>query len=204
MTKRETFAVVMTMLGETYGRAITDAMLDGYWLVLEDLSEGDLKGAARAAMSSPSRWMPTPGELRAYVRPPVSVETASALAWQAVRRAIDEYDYLVASIDFGPLVNAVVRNLGGWDTMCKATLPELDNPGWLRKRFDEVYTALSTANPQALRGDPLDGALPPKFKDPKHVTISIDGSPQPRRLEANDNAKSDIAALVQELADGKS
>ena len=204
MTKREAFVVVMTMLAETYRVAVTDAMLDGYWLVLDDLTEAQLKVAARAALSRPSGFMPSPGELLAFVRPAVSMETASVVAWQAVRRAIDVHDYLVATIDFGPLVNAVIRNLGGWDTLCRATLPELDNPGWLRKRFEEVYRALSTTNPQALNGEALSGALPPNYQDPPHVVVSIDGSPQPKRIESNGEARDSIAAHVRDLAESKS
>jgi hypothetical protein len=68
MNKRENFAVVMTMLAETYGRPVTDAMLDGYWLTLEELDEGDLKSAARKALTT-SRFMPTPSELLAFARP---------------------------------------------------------------------------------------------------------------------------------------
>jgi hypothetical protein len=205
MTKRENFAVVMTMLGETYGRALTDAMLDGYWLVLEDLSETELKAAARGAIST-QKFMPTPAELLAYVKPKKDPNLDAIQAWQVVRKAIDKFDYLVATIDFGPLVNAVIRNLGGWDTLCRATLSELDNPGWLRKRFEEVYRSLSTADAQTLHGEPLAGALPPKWDEPKHVCVPLDGSTPLLRIEANgaSDTRASIAAHIEGLADGLS
>lgn len=205
MTKREAFAVVMTMLGETYGRPLTDVMMDGYWLVLEDLEEGELRRAARAHMAA-SKFMPTPAELLAHVRPRVNPGVAALTAWQVVRKAIDVHDWNVGSIDFGPLVNAVVRNLGGWDTLCRATLPELDNPGWLRKRFEEVYGMLSQANQDALHGEPLEGKLPPLCQGAPRVVVPMDGGGPPRkRLEANgvSDARASIAAHIKKLADDK-
>ena len=203
MTKQETFVTMVTMLCESFNRPATDGLLEGYWLALSDLSEEQLKAACAKALAT-SKFMPAPAELLAFVRPRMDVTTAAVVAWQAVRKAIDEHDYLVASIDFGPLVNATIRNLGGWDTMCKATLPELDNPGWLRKRFEEAYRALSSADPTTLHGDELSGALPEKFINPKHVIVAVDGSPPPKRIEANDNARHSIAEHIRELADGKS
>lgn len=202
MTKREAFVAVMNMLGETFNRPMTAGLLEGYWLAVEDLSEEELRKATRAALAS-SKFMPAPAELRAFARPPRNPNVDVVQAWQAVRRAIDKHDYLVASIDFGPLVNAVIRNLGGWDTFCRATLPELDNPGWLRKRFDEIYKSLATSDPQTLHGDPLEGALPPKWIGGKHVTVSLDGKPERLRIEANgaSDARASIAAHVTELAE---
>lgn len=204
MTKRDAFVAIMELLGETYNRQLTTGMLDGYWLVLEDLSEADLRHATRQAIAT-SKFMPTPAELLAVVRPPRNAAADVINAWQVVRKAIDKYDWNVGSIDFGPLVNAVIRNLGGWDTLCKATLPELDNPGWLRKRFEEVYQALSSQDPTALHGDPLEGKLPPLYHDPIHVTVPIDGSPPRKRLEANgvSDARASIAGVVRDLADKK-
>jgi hypothetical protein len=205
MTKREAFAVAMTMLSETFNRPLTDAMLDGYWLVLEDLSEVEMRASARAALAT-GKFMPSPAELLGFARPARSKAADPVLAWQAVRKAIDKYDYLVGSIDFGPLVNAVIRNLGGWDTMCKATLPELDNPGWLRKRFEDVYRALAAAEPTTLHGDALEGALPPNYQNPIHAVVAIDGKVPAPRLEANgaSDARASIAATIRGLADGKS
>jgi hypothetical protein len=203
MTKREAFVALMEMLGETFNRPMTAGLLEGYWMALEDVPEADLKIAVQKALAA-GKFMPAPSELLAFARPRRAVAVDSALAWQAVRKAIDEYDYLVGSIDFGPLVNAVIRNLGGWDTMCKATLPELDNPGWLRKRFDEIYRSLATVEPTALHGDPLGGAPPPNYRDAKHPVVAIDGQPVRLRLEASGQDNASIAEHIRRLADGKS
>ncbi len=205
MTKRESFAALMELLGETFNRPLTSGLLDGYWMALEDLSAEDLKTAVKRAVVT-SKFMPTPAELLALVRPQPNPAVDALKAWQVVRNAIDVHDYLVASIDFGTLVNAVIRNLGGWDTLCKATLPELDNPGWLRKRFEEIYRAFASTDESTLKGEPLEGALPRNYVNPKHVIVPIDGTTPRMRLEANGSgdARASIAAHIQHLADDKS
>lgn len=201
MTKRELFVTIMETLGETFNRPLTDGLLEGYWMALEDLTENEIKAAAKRAIVT-SKFMPSPSELLAFARPKRNPAANVIQAWQAVRKAIDVYDWNVGTIDFGPLVNAVVRNLGGWDTLCRATLPELDNPGWLRKRFDEVYSALSSADPTTLHGDPLEGKLPPLYQNPKQIIVEIDGQPARPRLEVSgaDKARAEITAHVHELA----
>lgn len=204
MTKREVFATSLGVLGATFDRKVTPPLIEGHWLVLEHLEEPEIALAMKKALAT-CKFMPTPSELLAFARPPKDPSVDVVQAWQVVRKAIDKHDYLVKTIDFGPLVNAVIRNLGGWDTMCRATLPELDNPGWLRKRFDEIYRSLSTADPQTLHGDPLEGALPPKWINPVHVVVPLDGSPARLRLEANgvSDARALIAKHVEQLADDK-
>lgn len=203
MTNREAFVTGLAVLGATFDRKLATAAVEGYWLALSDLSEDEWKGLMKRALSE-CKFMPAPAELLVMARPKADPGVAAIQAWQAVRKAIDKYDYLVATIDFGSLVNAVIRNLGGWDALCKASLPELDNPGWLRKRFEEVYHSLSTSEPSALHGEPLKGALPPRWDRPKHVVISLDGTPDRLRIESNGDARKSIAAHVAELADGKS
>lgn len=204
MTKREVFATSLAVLGATFDRKVSPGLIEGYWLALEHLEESEMALAVKQALAT-CKFMPSPAELLAFARPPRDRNADVVQAWQVVRKAIDKHDYLVASIDFGPLVNAVIRNLGGWDTLCRATLPELDNPGWLRKRFDEIYKSLATADAQTLHGEPLAGALPPKWDKPIHVVVPLDGSEPVLRLEPTgaSDARKSIAAHIQDLADGK-
>lgn len=204
MTNREAFATALAVLGATFDRKLSPPAVEGYWIALQDLTEEEFKRATGMALVN-CKFMPAPSELLSFVRKAVDPGAAAMLAWQEVRKAIDKYDYLVASIDFGSLVNAVIRNLGGWDTLCRATLPELDNPGWLRKRFDEVYRRLATVEPTALSGEPLEGALPPRYQNPVHAVVSISGQPAIPRLEASgaDDARKAIQEHIRNLADQK-
>src|SRR5262245_21150530 len=173
MTRDKCVSAIVGM-ATTFGRELPALALDGYWHALRDLDEQQL-GRATARALREHKYMPSAAALRELAGAAApSVEVGAMIAWQAVRSAIDRHDYLVASIDFGPLVNAVIRNLGGWDTMCRATLTELDNPGWLRKRFDEVYQAFACVPADRLHGDPLDGALPAKYVGGAHVLVPVD------------------------------
>lgn len=201
MSTREAFATLIRVLGATYGAEIAPAAIEGYWLVMSELTEAQIKTALRRALAE-SKFMPRPSELLDFAGIPKADPKADAMiCWQEVRRAIDVHDYTVRSIDFGPRVNAVVRNLGGWDILCQASLPELDNPGWLRKRFCEVYEAFVGAPVDSLRGDALEGKLPAKWINPVDVLVAIPGQPKPLELPAVDPT---VARHVEELANAKS
>jgi len=184
MTKQEIFGTSIAVLAATFNREIGSAGIEGYWIALQTLSEAELASATKRALAE-CKFMPSPAELLALAgRRHPDASAQAVLAWSAVRKAIDVHDYLVATIDFGPLVNAVIRNLGGWDTLCTATLPELDNPGWLRKRFEEVYAALAPTPAGQLQGDPLPGKLPQNYRGAGHAVISIAGDKPRLRLPA--------------------
>jgi len=67
MTKREKFGVVLQTLAETFNRQITPLMLEGYWMGLQDLPETEIAAAARLALRA-CRFMPTPADIRGFVR----------------------------------------------------------------------------------------------------------------------------------------
>lgn len=199
LTKEQAFATLMAMVGEVFNRKLKRETAQAYWAALEHLDEAELRRAFGRAIQE-CKFMPTPAELIELAGRKRNVEAEAALAWQVVRQSIDRYDYTVATIDFGPRVNAVIANLGGWDTLCNAKLTELDNPGWLRKRFDETYQAYADLPVDSLRGEPLRGGLPADWRGGgSHVVVSIAGQPVTKRLSSS--GSSEVAALVRELAD---
>jgi hypothetical protein len=195
MTKRQTFATTIAVLFAAYDKPLTDLAVEAYWLALERLDPTELATVMRRALAE-AKFMPTPSELLTFAGKGRNVAAEGALAWQAVRRAIDAHDYSVGSIDFGPRVNAVLRNLGGWDTLCRATLGELDNPGWLRKRFEEVYGLFSETHPDRLNGDPLPGPLEARGR--ADVRVAIEGQPAPRQIGPAGRAGAGVLELLAE------
>jgi hypothetical protein len=153
MTTRETFLAAMAVLFAAFDKPLTDLATEAYWLALQSLTPDEIQGATARALAR-CKFCPVPSELLTLAGKNQDAEVAEA--WGAVRRAIDKHDYMVRTIDFGPRVNAVIRNLGGWDTLCDAKLTELDNPGWLRKRFEEVYRAMAYKPEHDLLGEPLE------------------------------------------------
>ena len=196
MANRKAFTAMMAMLGETFRRDLTEPMMDGYWMALEDLTEDEFRAAATRAVRE-CKFMPAPSELRAFVRQPRNVESEALEAWEAVRGAIDKHDY-TDSVDFGPLVNAVVRNLGGWYRLCDLKLEQLDV--WTRKEFERVYGEFAHKDPSTLHGDAHIGAF---NKVP--VRIAIGGvKPLPQLEPPPTNGAGSVRQLIRDLANGKS
>lgn len=196
MGKRETFAGGMATLGSAFNRAVEKTLLDGYWIALESLTESEM-GSAFARALTESKFMPVPSELLGFAGKYRNLTAESATAWAAVRAAIRTHDYTVASIDFGPLVNTVLRCMGPWEWLCEQSD---DDMVWRQKDFERFYVAFAGGPEAALRPEPLTGWGAGRVGC-ANVRISIDGKPLPLALPPAPNPVSDI---VRELADSKS
>lgn len=171
-----TFAASLSALGVAFGHRVDRRLLAAYWPFLRDLDLTTFCAAVVAAGNT-LKFFPRPAELRelAGAGETAARKAAIATAWQAVRLAMDRFDY-TSSVDFGPLVNAIVRNLGGWQYLCSRSLPDLV---WDRKKFEELYEVFTMSRCE-LRGEPLSG-----YFGSEPVRIAIPGQAEPRRqLEA--------------------
>jgi len=184
----EKFKAAIAALAGTFGRVVEPAMLKGYEVGLSDLTDEQLAAGTSRALRE-AKFMPSPSELRDLAGR--SRKADIAIAWEAVRAAMDRYDYTM-SVDFGPLVNAVVRNLGGWVELCGKSIPQLV---WVRKDFERVYEAFASTEHASLHGEPLRGAF-----GGEPVRIAIGGVTPPLQLPPAPNGAS---TLVRQLADSK-
>jgi hypothetical protein len=191
MTKRdEVLRGGLATMGITFNREMTAALADVYWNALQVLTEAELTRAFARALTE-CKFFPVPAELLTFAgRGPRDVGADAIEAWGAVRRAIDVHDWN-HSVDFGPLVNAVVRNLGGWRELCDLKLPDLDV--WARKRFTQTYAAFADKDPGTLNGAPLMSATSKVYR------IPIGSVLPPLALPAPPSA---VADIVRELVDG--
>lgn len=188
---RQKFAAAITTLSQTLppGRPITPAATEGYWIGLKDLTDAQLEAATSMALRS-CRFMPSPRELRDFVELPLQV--TAAMEWQNVRETMDGMD-IYGSPDFGPLVNAIVHNLGGWQQLCERTLPELV---WIRKDFERLHEEFKGKDHGLLRGSPHVG----QFREPPRW-CGLGAKPQ-AQLPSPERAR--ISDFVRDLADSKS
>lgn len=193
MTSKQTFITMITMLSSTFRQQLDQPAIDGYWLSLEDLTEDEFKDVCKRALRE-SKFMPSPAELLAFAGKAgaKAMEARIAQAWDAVRGAMDKHDY-TTSVDFGPLVNAVVRSCGGWVELCAKSIPDLV---WTRKEFARLYEAFAEKDPASLHGETLRGAFSGAV-----VRVPIGGVTPPLALPAK---RSEVADLVRSLADDKS
>jgi CBS domain-containing protein len=126
----------MLLLGEIYERQITDAIFEGYYLVLQDMSDDEFVGSIKAILSGRKfASFPKPAEILDYSKP--DLESIATIAWSDVERAIykaGKYE----SVSFEDrIVNSVIDALGGWVFICSQDVSEIK---WLKKEFVKLYS----------------------------------------------------------------
>jgi len=147
------YTVIIEALAATFRVEPTKALLLGYWLGTEDLGLGDVKHAATTAMRR-SRFMPTVAELRELAGEMLPAHRA-VLAWQATKDAMRPAG-IYNSVDFDDkVINATIRNLGGWEAF--SIREEEEGDKWLRKDFERVYQSLLVSGVGAEAAAPLLG-----------------------------------------------
>lgn len=196
MTKQERFTAALVVMASSYNRELHPAALEGYWIGLQDLSDDQMRaGMGRALRDWAGRFMPTAPELRALALGKATGEQRKRLAsvsWEIVRAAMDKYDY-TSSVDFGPLTNTVVRNMGGWQWLCNRSPRDLT---FDRQKFEELHSLFVDTKLDGRRAAPLAGVF-----GGKPVLFTIPGEPERRvALPEGDN---DVLTLVRDLANSK-
>jgi len=152
--QRKTLAVVA--LAELLRHELSEAGVKMFIESIEDIPADRIEQAAMQ-WTQRSKFFPAPAELRELAGDGTTTYTDRALmAWQAFDKAVCEVGYY-RSPDFDdPLINATVRNLGGWMRMCKLEGDEFDK--WLRKDFLSVYASLCRVGVGEEQTAPLVGA----------------------------------------------
>lgn len=59
------FAMGIEMLAEFFGKQVSEAILEGYWIALSDLTDDEYRKAVTAALKQ-SKFFPAGAELRAF------------------------------------------------------------------------------------------------------------------------------------------
>jgi hypothetical protein len=165
MKDRGKFLVGFNRLAAAFGKDATKILAEVWWTALEDIDDDSFARAVLAAERD-CRFMPVPAEMRELAGASKAID--AAMAWEASRDAVRKYGY-THSLDFGPVVNAVIRNLGGWSKFCDLTNEALP---FERKRFEELF-AMFTPRAQFLEQRPLAAGL----DEAKVVRVQIGAAP---------------------------
>jgi hypothetical protein len=89
--------------------------------------------------------MPTPGILRAMAGfGEAPAEERADMAFAALRRAVGRVGHWSSPSFDDPLLNATVRNLGGWLRVCDLDIQQFET--WYRKDFLRIYAMFSRAS----------------------------------------------------------
>lgn len=147
------FVELMTILAASFRQEVGQATLEGYSIGLGDTPIDAIELAVKRAIRE-CKFFPSVSELRELageMRP----EVRAVKAWDAFCLGTIHHGYY-ASVDFDDrVINATVRNLGGWMPL----LDRIEQEGdvWVRKEFERVYTAMMSAGVSGSEACPLLG-----------------------------------------------
>jgi hypothetical protein len=136
-SQRAEFYTVIASTAELFNRTLTDAAIELWWSALSDLSLEALKQGISKHLRDPQRgkFMPTPADVRHFN----GARQASAIvAWGEVLDAIVQYGPYSSVLFQDGVINAVIRDLGGWPAVCDREAND-ENPIWLQKEFERRY-----------------------------------------------------------------
>ncbi len=137
---RPRFLAMFNGLAATFSKEPSKPMLDGYWMGLADLPIEAVENACQRAIGT-CKFMPVPVELRELAGVMAPADRAIK-AWKAYSDAVAALGFY-KSVDFDdPLINATVRNLGGWMELITRIDDEDHTDKWVRKEFERIYTSL--------------------------------------------------------------
>lgn len=171
------FVECVNALAAAFNRQIDEALYTGYQLGLDDLAIEEIERAARRAIRE-CKFMPTVVELR-ELSGDMSPRVRAVKAWGHLVRAIATHGGY-NSVTFDDLViNATVRNLGGWQYLCGMNPDEFDR--FMPKRFQDTYALLCQGGISHEAAAPLLGIFdqenglhfPSEVKKPRLVTTDL-------------------------------
>jgi hypothetical protein len=139
---RTDFAACMAVLEAGYPRTgkLNQQQLDVWFDNLSDLTVEQLRNAVTVAIRQGDDW-PTISKLRKYSGADgIPAKDRPLVAWYAVINALAKLEAHHSPCFDDPVVNAVLRQLGGWPELTNTPANEMN---WLQKDFCAAYIALS-------------------------------------------------------------
>lgn len=205
-TRAERIADVVTMMGEAWRQKITPATMLTFSVGTEDIPiEAVERGVMRAIREC--QFMPSVHELRTMcgaISGNIATKDRPTLAWCDVRRAISRVGGYDSPQFNDPIINATIREMGGWVLLCESTVDELV---WREKDFLRLYSALATCQLLEDRVARLAGitekenGLAVSASVVSVECLTMGPSKMTRRIEAPKEAKAlPVLADVQKLA----
>lgn len=135
---RKRFALQMLALSEIYGKPISDAVADLWYMALERFPIEAVEAALARHIQSPDvgQWMPKPADVVRMIEG-TSIDSAM-VAWAKVDRAVRAVGpYATVAFD-DPLIHRVVHDMGGWIGLGGK---DLDEWPFIGNEFRTRYTA---------------------------------------------------------------
>jgi hypothetical protein len=139
--EKQRFAGIISGLGALFKTEVSPFLLRAYAAGLKGLTLDEIEAAAMRAVER-CKFMPRPAELLELAGQATGSDRA-AIAWVAVGKAVRSRGYR-RSVDFDdPVVNAAIRSIGGWETLCRTPAAEFDT--FRRSDFVKAYQSFERA-----------------------------------------------------------
>ena len=135
-TDLEKFVKIINVVGEVYGKEVSEMLLKVYWKALKRFPLADVQRAFNRHVQNPTngQFWPKPADLiRLLDGDP---ESRAMIAWRKVLDAIEGVGSYQTVVFDDPVIHMALENLGGWLEVCKVTDDELP---FLAKRFEVAY-----------------------------------------------------------------
>ncbi len=138
MKDKIAFKNFMTLLGELFGKEISDTLKNAYWMILQPYSDGQCKKAFEVALTT-CKFFPKPSEILELINGNQGEQ--ATLAWLRVHEAVKSVGPY-ESIDFSDdrAINSAIEAMGGWVHLCQASLDEWK---WKRIEFEKLYPTMA-------------------------------------------------------------
>ena len=175
------FLKMILAVGMLYKETPVTGVIEIYWAALKSLSLQEVgNGITRHVQDADrGRFMPRPADILYFARP----KKEPVVAWSQVERAM-AINGAYKTVQFeDEVINAVVKDMGGWPWICKQ---DLDEP-WTQKEFERRYESYRY---QGLTlNEPLAGLHELNNKNGNHLEfirepVLIENQPARRVIEA--------------------
>lgn len=155
LTDHEVRLAAVLAMCELFRPQLSEEGVDLYARSLSDIPAAQVV-AACARLAATAKFRPVPSEVRETCGAGLSqASDRAAFAFQALKDAIPRVG-VYRSPDFDDhLINATVRNLGGWQRACD--MPQSEFDVWYRKEFIQVYEMFCRVTPGEAQAAPLTG-----------------------------------------------
>lgn len=137
------FAKAMSVLAEYYVRELSDGVIGLYWQGLRSYSIDDIERAIARHIQNPDsgQFMPKIADIVRMIDG--TTQSASAIAWGKVQRAIGSVGTYSSICFDDPCIHLALGDVGGWVEIGKCSNDELP---FLQSRFDKAYRAYRARN----------------------------------------------------------
>ncbi|EKE01121.1 MAG: hypothetical protein ACD_21C00209G0005 [uncultured bacterium] len=130
------FAMLITGIGEVYGKSFTSVAIDIYWSVLKAFKFEEVQAAFYRHLKNPDvgRFLPKPADVVMAIDG--TSQNQALQAWTKVDSAIQRFGSYSSVVFDDALIHAVIEDMGGWQKLCLASTKQLLFDS---KEFQERY-----------------------------------------------------------------